>query len=440
MASIDLPSDIQRETSLEELNETLNLTIKYDYATKLILFLASLLTYTDKEQVNLIIGGESSIGKTYNVHEILWFFPKNEDVLEIHGASRTSFIHEPSAILVDSRTMTPINFSYKPKEGDSKEVWDNWHDLMRNKAYFLDYSKKIIVLPDMPDTKLLATIRSLLSHDQNRCEYRVTESKTLRTKKVFIEGFFTTIFCTSSTELNEQEITRHFLLTPEDSEEKEREAINLIARKNSDLEFQKWYESEPKRNRLQQRVQKIKSENIREIFIPSNLMENLKNWFIEKVKLKPKSKRDFPRLIALAKAWCLFNVWNRLNDIGIPYVNATDIEVAKRLYSEILESNEHGLSPENWNLYLKVVFPIANNSVGATIDEIHRQYYVVNKRQCSDYRLKGMLKNLETAGLITKETSSKPHRYFLIHESKDDSEKVIPIDEFMPKGDSNVNS
>lgn len=429
---MSVPNDAEpvgeTEASLEKLDEILSLTIKYDYASKLILFLSALLTYTDKEQVNVIIGGESSIGKTYNVKEVAWFFPK-EDVLEIHGASKTSFIHEASAVLVDSRTLHPIDFSLKAKEGDPKEVWDKWYDLMRNRAFYLDYSKKIIILPDMPDTKLLASIRSLLSHDSKICEYRVTESKTLRTKKVYIEGFFTTVFCTASTEVNEQEITRNFLLTPEDSKQKELEALNLIARKNSDVEFQKWYDTEPKRVWLKDRVEKVKAENVKEIFVPQDLIEDLKNWFIERVKLKPKSKRDFPRLIALAKAWCLFNVWNRMDSMGMPYVNAADVEISKRLYSEIIESNEHGLSPESWVLYQKVVFPIANNPVGASLSEIHRQYYIVNKRQCSDYRLKGMLKNLETVGLVTKETEKKPYRYMVITKPPEE-QKELPLENY----------
>jgi len=296
------------------------------------------------------------------------------------------------------------------------------------------------MLPDMPDTRLLATLRSLTAHDKKRCTYTVTQSKTLKTKKVIIEGFFTPIYCTAHTEIDEQEITRFFLLTPEFNEAKVKEALDLIARKNSDVNYKQWYESEPSRVLLKQRIEEIKDRNIKEIYISADLMEQLKNWFIQQTKtLKPKVMRDFPRLISLTKAWCLLNYMCREKDEE-PYLwcNATDVEVAKKLYTLIYKSNEMGLTPECLDLYEQVVYPIANNDVGATIDNFHNQYFNVNHRPLGDYRLRGMLKNLETIGLITKDTSKKPHRYFIIKNDKPTTDSIQP--DSKPTEDSTLDS
>lgn len=404
---------LKQENSLEDLDLVLSLTIKHDYDTKNIMFLGCLLTYTDHDQINIIVGGESSIGKTYNVDQIMWFFPR-DDVLSFEGASKTSFIHEDSAILVDARNLKPIQFSQKPVKGDPQEKWEQWYEVWRNKAFFMNYGRKLIVLPDMPDTKLLSTLRSLLSHDKRICKYKTTEARTLKTKKAMIQGFFTTIFCSASTEIDEQEVSRNMLLTPEFSKEKIIESLKLINRKNSDPKFNQWYENDPTRVALKKHVQDIKDAEIDEIYISSELLDKLLEWFNDKVKThKPKESRDYQRVICLAKAWALFNFDNRKREGNKLFAEPKDVEVAEKLYEKIIESNSVGVSPECWSFYQKVVLPLITNDVGATIDNFHAQYFTVHSRQCSDYRLRGMLKNLENVGLVTKDTSEKPHRYRL---------------------------
>src|SRR5271157_1145196 len=149
---LDLPSQetTEAEMTLEDLERILSTTIKGDFNLKMILFLCTLLTFTKEDQVNLIITGESSIGKTYNINEVLWYFP--EDITNAQaGATPKSFIHKKSARLVDVRDMKFIDPSDRPKKGDPKEKWDVYYEKLRNSGYFLDYSKKIFVFPDMPN-------------------------------------------------------------------------------------------------------------------------------------------------------------------------------------------------------------------------------------------------------------------------------------------------
>jgi len=422
----------KREMTIEELNQVLSTTIKRDDDAKVILFLACLLTYTESEQINIILSGESSKGKTYIINEVAWYFPK---ILSFDGASKTSFIHENTAILVDGRDLTPISYDDAPSKEKNSTAQDyvDWQNKLRNKAFYLDYSRMIIVLPDMPDTKLLATMRTLTDHSKKRAIYTITRSKDLKTKKVIIDGFFTPIYCTASTEIDEQEMTRFFLLTPEFSEEKIKDALDLIARKNSDENYTAWRETEVSRLALKKRVEDIQHLEISSIFIPIELMEQLKNWFLEKTTTwKPKEMRDFPRLISIAKGWTLYNHMNRRKseDGKTLYCNQTDIEIAEKIYEKIYKSNELGLTPECLDFYEKVVYSIANNCIGTTKMDISKQYFTVNHRPCSDYRLYGMLKNLETIGLISKDTSKKPHKWSVVNQDSEHKNTVIGLEQF----------
>ena len=151
---------LKEELGFTDLEDALTTTIYKDSSVKVPLFCVNVLSSTTEEQVNAILTGESAIGKTHNVTETLWYF-KNGDpnnIIEISDASPRSFIHQANAILVDEKTLQPIDMSKKPKQGDQKEAWDNWHSIMRNSAYFLDLSNKILIFLDIPNFKLLESI------------------------------------------------------------------------------------------------------------------------------------------------------------------------------------------------------------------------------------------------------------------------------------------
>jgi len=409
---------LNHEITLEELDDVLSLTIFEDKEVKTILFLICLLTFTEKEQKHIILTGESSIGKTYNISEVLWFFPE-KTVLRFEGATPKSFIHKKNAVLIDVRNQKPIDLLLRPQKGDPKENWDTWYEVLRNSGYLLDYSNKIIVFPDMPNTKLLKSLRPILSHDRKVCKYNVTEKTKsgLRTKEVLIKGFFTSVFACVSTFLDEQETTRHYLLSPSDSKTKIDKSLDLISRKNSDPNFVNWYNTEPKRFNLKMRVEDIKAEGIKQIFIPEGLTENLRLWFRSQTRnFCPKTQRDFPRLIGLVKAWALLNYKNRNRKDDVLWCNLDDVETAKQLYEPILTCNELGLTPEEYTVW-ELIQPFCD--VGLSIREIHDLYYKTKKRNCSDYRLRGMLKNFCRSGLLREEKEANKIKYYLIkHEGK----------------------
>ena len=56
---------MEKDTSLDELRDILDSTIKHDNDSKLITFLAMLLNYTKEDQQNIGYVAESSTGKSY---------------------------------------------------------------------------------------------------------------------------------------------------------------------------------------------------------------------------------------------------------------------------------------------------------------------------------------------------------------------------------------
>lgn len=428
---LDMVNPTKGELSLKRLDEIISKTIFEDYPTKIILFLVCLLSYTESDQENVILSGETGVGKTYGINEVLWFFDENE-TLRFEGATPKSFIHKANAKEVDARTMEEIDYSEFPskEKGSTQEDYNNWNDKRRNSAFFLDYARKIIVFPDMPDSRLLKNLRPILSHDREICNYDVTEKapRGLRTKTVMIKGYFTSIFASATTELDEQETSRHFLLSPTDDPKKIKTALELIARKNSDPDFKQWYEEDEDRLMLKCRVSEIQKANIETILLPEGSIRDLQEWFLSKISvICPKTQRDFPRVIALAKAWALLNFKQRKTekkgDTNILWCTQEDVDIAKELYGPILECNELGLSPEEFGIWTMMKIVCAETSA-LYIKDIHTLYYQSKKRSCADKRLRGMLVNFCRAGLIREEKDGNKLRYWPILKPKDGVTKI----------------
>jgi len=204
--TIEKLNDIHRATTLSEIAEILNTTVKKDEKNKLLTFLVMLLTYTDSDQTNIGFNSESSTGKSYIPLELSWYFPK-EDVLKYGYVSPTAFFHDAGVLLPDPQDPgDPEDPERKPR----KIIW-------------IDLKKKILVFLDQPHDQLLQRLRPLLSHDERVIIHKITDRAkrgSLITKRVWIEGFPTVLFCTAKFSMDEQERTRLILLSPETTREK----------------------------------------------------------------------------------------------------------------------------------------------------------------------------------------------------------------------------
>ena len=161
--------EIRRLTSFDEVADVLGCTIRHDQANKVILFCGGLLTFTDEDQFNILMSGESASGKSYTAQEVVSYFP-SDVVRWIGGASPSAFFHD-----------------------ENLGKWDSENHVLR-----VDLRQKIIIFLDQPGYQLMEKLRPLLSHDRRELVYKITDKSkrgSLRTKNVVLVGYPTVILC-----------------------------------------------------------------------------------------------------------------------------------------------------------------------------------------------------------------------------------------------------
>jgi hypothetical protein len=387
-ASEDDLAWLRTPLSFAKVADILGITVKRDSANKKVLFAAMLLTYTDEEQINVLMAAESSAGKSYLPIEISQYFPER-DVIILGGASPTSFFHEIS--------------------GGEFAIWDP-----EKKQSIVNLANKILIFLDQPHVLLLERLRPFLSHDQKRIKYKVSDRSQksgLRTKTIILVGFSSVFFCTASFTLDQQERTRNWQLSPETDVEKVKDALTLLLDKKSNRQaFRDKLASDPERQALMKRVLDVKNSGVHDVEIPQELKNRIHNdWEAKHPNPIPRHIRDMDRFLSLVKARALLN-WRLRQSAGSGRIlaEAEDLEEASTLYAEISEANELGLAPQVFEIFRQVIQPIGTASpniiVGVTKRDILREYFRLYHRPLPLKRLeKEVLPPLDASGLIAEE-------------------------------------
>jgi hypothetical protein len=379
------------EITAKELISTLGLTIKRDEDNKLITFLAALSAYSESNQFNVSYNAPSSTGKSYIPLEIASLFPP-EDIIEIGYCSPTAFFHDIG-------------------------VWDK-----EKKRYIIDISRKVIVFLDMPHPQLLEHLRPLLSHDKKELVIKITDKSQkhgLRTKTVVIYGFPAVIFCSANLKLGEQEATRVFLLSPEISQEKIREAIHTKLKKEADIwQYKLDLERDTERQKLKKRILAIRNTKIKEVLLHD--INKIESEFSKRIKwLKARHSRDIGRLVNLIKEFARLNCWHRKSEYNGEAIqtNDSDISEAFAIWDRINESQELGLPPYIFDIFNSAIKTLCEDGDrGVTRNKICREYYNQHHRFLSPTQLaRQILPMLETAGLIYQEPDPEVKRQILVY-------------------------
>jgi len=386
--------EIFPELSLDRLKDVLDLTIKEDDINKLIIFLCQLSVYTEDDQFNVISNAPSSTGKTYIPIEIAKLFPK-EDVVQLAHTSPTAFFHEAGT-----------------------------YDSSKNQT-IVDLSKKIIVFLDQPHTLLLQYLRPILSHDMKEISLKITDRQKgagLRSKNILVIGYPAVIFCTAGFLIDEQEATRFFLLSPETSQLKIKEAVLEKLYKESDAEGYKVVkESDLNRKKLKERIKAIRKEKISNIKIsdPDSIGEN---FFNNRNVLHPRHSRDMGRITCLVKASALLNLWHREREDSTVVANDQDIVNAFELWNPIASSQELNIPPHLYNMFQEVIEPILSPE-GIKRQDICKKHYQVYYRPLPDHKLrKEVLPMLEAAGKVYQDKDPNDARAWLVFPVKKNKE------------------
>jgi hypothetical protein len=381
--------DVCRPTTFEELAEVLGSTIRHDRSNKLILLCGGILTFTDQDQSNFIMSGESSGGKSYTALEIASYFP--EGIVRVMAtASPTAFFHEHG-------------------------TWDSESHVLR-----VDLRQKLLIFLDQPHYSLMERLRPLLSHDRKELLYKITDKSkrgSLRTKSVALMGFPTVFFCASGLALDEQEKTRTFILSPETDQGKLQESVLLRIKRDSDREaFSDWVNLHPRRRWLKARINEIRKAAIDQVVVQDQ--ELVYERFLKShPRLAPRHQRDISRILCLVKAHALLNFWHRehLREHTIA-ANREDVEAGFALYREVAESNELGLSPQLYEIYTAVIRPLLDPERPLRKDMIASTYLERFGRPLPWRRLdREILPALEAATLIRLEPDPNDRRRTVVY-------------------------
>ncbi len=389
------------EMSIDDLANILDSTIKYDRQNKCILFLAMLSAYTEQDQLNICLLGQSSSGKTYLAQEVSKYFPV-ADVQEYAEVSPTAFKHMGSA--VDEKT---------------------------NEIH-VDCERKIMMFTEMPDPKLLANLRPLLSHDKKEIEFLTTDknrSGSNLAKKSIIRGFPTVIFCSAYTKLDEQEITRCLLLSPEIGNQKVEAGVDLAGEKLANLaQYKEKMATNPMRESLKRRVRYIKNLNVHSVIIPkaSKVVERFKASMPK--NMPPHCQRDIAHVFSLIKAIAMLNAHNRMDADNNIIVTDQDVENGFTLWETISETQNLGVPPSVYDFYNRYIVPayecrresikVSGELVaddGITLQDILAFYYeITGSIYNADALRKQIIPPLQTANMIQTNNSTQDGRKKII--------------------------
>lgn len=392
---VELGPEEQEEVSWKDIASILSISIKKDEAPKLITFCAMLLAQTNEDQLNLGFQAESSSGKSYVPLEVSTYFPEQEIEI-IASASPTAFYHDGG----------------------------KWDDVQ--KAIIKDLAHKNLIFLDMPHFQLLEKLRPMLSHDRKELHYMITDKSQkhgLRTKNVILIGYPSFYFCSTKQDPDEQEKTRMLLLSPSTDQEKLKESLELSAlRKANREEYEKSISKDPKRVWLMRRILGVRQSGIRDVIIPDDGKGVYDRFINEHTYLQPRHQRDFPRIFSFIKAYTLLNCFKRDKPEGKQdtiIATQTDIDAGFALYKEIELSNELGLSPYIFKIFVDVIVPLLSYDgiqKGVTRDDIIRKHYEVRHKMLSPETLKReIIPQLEIVGLIVQEPDPDDKRRLLIY-------------------------
>jgi len=387
---------LSRPLTIDDLITILEPTIKHDNPNKVITLLTMLLTYTERDQINIGFLAESSTGKFYIPLELSGLFDKR-DVIKLGYVSPTAFFHEWGLAL--------------PDPADNRDVEDE----KKRKIIHIDLHQKILIFLDQPHDQLLQRLRSMLSHDEKQITVKIadrSQKSGLRTKTVIIEGFATVIFCTAKFTMQDQEKTRLLMLSPEIDQDKLRETIALKIDKESDREaFLKRVNDDPQRHMLAARIEAVKYAGIKEVKIPEELGNAIYEHFMETHRfLIPRHQRDITRLMAIIKGHALLNFKTRKRIEDSIYVREEDVAAGFQLYLTVSEANEIGLSPELFTVHKKLELHIRDTVAGITRKEFQKLYFDEFHKIIGRESADGILKAWESAGLIISQQDSLDKR------------------------------
>lgn len=237
----ELKSTLYGLDAFSTLMDILGKTVKRDENVVGLELLHMLSAYTP-EPANIGVEGPTSEGKTYPAVQVAKLFPK-EDVWMLGALSPTALAHD-YGVLVDKegeplqdrldRLAEELRATKDPEEKTA--IKQNRKELMKEARYRIDLECKILVFLEDPARETWARLRPILSHDVEETTYKFTDRMSrgspLKTRTAVLRGWPVAVYFRAAEKTSpfwDQMATRFTTVSPEMTQEKYREAIQLIA-------------------------------------------------------------------------------------------------------------------------------------------------------------------------------------------------------------------
>jgi hypothetical protein len=374
---------------IKEIANYLEPIIKRDKVAKVVSFLVQFSTYLPDDQLNLIIASLSSSGKSHILLNIAKLFPQ-EDVLILGYSSPKAFFHELG-------------------EFDKEK-----------KKIIINLERKNLIFQDQPHPELLAKLRPILSHDRKKTEIKITDKSQKGgnlTKTVLIRGFPAVSFATTYLKLDDQEITRALIISPEISQEKIEESIKLSIKEKIDKEFIDLIEHNEELKILKERILGFKevSKNIKQVIFVDFKEEDILSLFKDKKSFAPKDMRNIKKFMALCECLAGLNyIFDRIEGDTL-LVRKEDVLEADKLWKEIGKYQEIGVMPFALEVYYKVILPLHKDGLVLTKKVIMKG---IKERFSASIQLwyleQQVLPTLESGGFISIEKNPQDRRQIIV--------------------------
>jgi len=229
--------------------------------------LAMLSAWTKNPQ-NLRILAPSGEGKTYLVTKIARLFPQ-EKIIILQNATPQSFKYQITKKVVET---SPGNFEdyqavierLKVDTPEKKELQKKINELQEKTFDLVDFSGMVIVFVDAQSFQLWASLKPVLSHDQNGLKnFSVNKSKSgrIQAQRIIIRGHPAIIYCSAKDEQSldhtDEINTRFNTISLNSSPRKYRQMLELSSLKSSipDCIFQEEVISDSEINRAKQLIE-----------------------------------------------------------------------------------------------------------------------------------------------------------------------------------------
>ena len=385
-------SFLKDTTLLQNVSRILDKKIKKEEKNKLIVLFTYLSAY-GSNPLNLFLKGESSIGKTYLAKSVAEYFP-DEDVWFIGDMSPKALIHE--------------------------------HGRFENGKMYVSLRNKILVFLESPRKETLDMLKPILSHDRTEIEYKIADKNSsgkLQTKSVIIEGWPSTIFCTTDLRVLEELSTRSLLTTPESTQEKIGKVLEYKGKKYA----RPWEEMKLDAHEILFRNALKLLKTKKEVCIP--YADELQK---RQPTSEPRVMRDFDKLMELIRMSAFLHQYKRpsfkleINGCTKEFIIATECDyiIGVELFDHVRETTVTGLPQPVLDFYEKVVSSLDQITYSSMMKKFKEVYGKLIGR---DKLRRKYVDPLETVGWLDEDKDPSDGRQKIFErciDANDDSRNI----------------